>query len=112
MHKNTRFYLSEKDKNRIKSFIENPEKYATGTQKAALKISKLKKLAKEELTGDFKSQFDSALIAYDKALLSRERSDVTHMCPRCNSKMILREGKYGKFYGCSRFPYCKGTRHF
>ncbi len=31
-------------------------------------------------------------------------------CPRCSSKMILRSGKYGKFYGCSRFPYCRGTR--
>ena len=31
-------------------------------------------------------------------------------CPRCNSRMRLRKGKFGKFYGCSRFPYCKGTR--
>ncbi len=35
-------------------------------------------------------------------------SDLT--CPRCNSRMILRKGKYGKFYGCSKFPYCRGTR--
>ncbi len=33
-------------------------------------------------------------------------------CPRCNSKMILRSGRYGKFYGCSRFPYCRGTRQY
>jgi very-short-patch-repair endonuclease len=31
-------------------------------------------------------------------------------CPKCGSKMILRKGRYGKFYGCSRFPYCRGTR--
>lgn len=31
-------------------------------------------------------------------------------CPRCGSKMILRKGRYGKFYGCSKFPYCRGTR--
>lgn len=30
-------------------------------------------------------------------------------CPICSSNMILRNGRYGKFYGCSRFPYCKGT---
>ncbi|MBI3584540.1 MAG: topoisomerase DNA-binding C4 zinc finger domain-containing protein [Nitrospinae bacterium] len=24
--------------------------------------------------------------------------------------MVLRNGKYGKFYGCSKYPYCKGTR--
>jgi len=31
-------------------------------------------------------------------------------CPRCQSGMILRSGRYGKFYGCSKFPYCRGTR--
>jgi very-short-patch-repair endonuclease len=32
-------------------------------------------------------------------------------CPRCNARMVLRDGRRGKFYGCSRFPYCKGTRN-
>jgi len=31
-------------------------------------------------------------------------------CPKCGAKMILRKGRYGKFYGCSKFPYCRGTR--
>jgi very-short-patch-repair endonuclease len=31
-------------------------------------------------------------------------------CPKCGAKMILRKGRYGKFYGCLRFPYCRGTR--
>lgn len=31
-------------------------------------------------------------------------------CPRCGARMILRNGRRGKFYGCSKFPYCKGTR--
>ena len=34
------------------------------------------------------------------------------ICPRCGSKMILRSGRYGKFYGCSKFPYCRGTRPY
>jgi len=33
-------------------------------------------------------------------------------CPKCGSPMILRKGRYGKFYGCSRYPYCKGTRPY
>ncbi|HEX8993951.1 MAG TPA: AAA domain-containing protein [Candidatus Paceibacterota bacterium] len=32
-------------------------------------------------------------------------------CPRCGAKMILRNGRRGRFYGCSRYPYCKGTRN-
>ncbi|NUH84787.1 restriction endonuclease [Bacillus firmus] len=31
-------------------------------------------------------------------------------CPRCDSKMVLRNGRNGKFYGCSKFPRCKGTK--
>jgi len=33
-------------------------------------------------------------------------------CPRCGNQMVLRNGRRGKFYGCSKFPYCKGTRNF
>ena len=33
-------------------------------------------------------------------------------CPKCGSKMFLRNGRFGKFYGCSRYPMCKGTRNF
>lgn len=32
------------------------------------------------------------------------------LCPRCNSQMVLRNGRRGEFYGCSRFPRCRGTR--
>lgn len=41
---------------------------------------------------------DSSVILSDKT------------CPKCGSKMILRKGRYGKFYGCSKFPYCRGTK--
>ena len=33
-------------------------------------------------------------------------------CPRCGSSMVLREGRYGKFYGCSSFPHCRGTKQY
>lgn len=32
------------------------------------------------------------------------------LCPECNEKMVSRNGKYGTFWGCSKFPACKGTR--
>ncbi len=31
-------------------------------------------------------------------------------CPECGAPMILRNGKYEKFYGCSRFPKCKAVQ--
>ncbi len=36
--------------------------------------------------------------------------DNSKKCPKCSSGMILRNGRRGKFYGCSKFPYCRGTR--
>ncbi len=29
-------------------------------------------------------------------------------CPLCKSKMIIKLGKYGRFYSCTKFPDCKG----
>lgn len=34
----------------------------------------------------------------------------TLRCPRCRSRMVLREG-YGPFWGCIRYPFCHGTRN-
>lgn len=36
-------------------------------------------------------------------------SDAVH-CPKCRAPMRIREGKYGQFHACTRFPDCKGTR--
>lgn len=30
-------------------------------------------------------------------------------CGECGSKMVLRKSKYGLFYGCIKYPECKGT---
>lgn len=32
-------------------------------------------------------------------------------CPSCGNEMVLRKGKFGMFYGCSRFPGCRYTRN-
>lgn len=30
-------------------------------------------------------------------------------CPKCDSYLIIKEGKRGKFYGCHNYPNCKWT---
>ena len=32
------------------------------------------------------------------------------LCPQCNAPMKQRSGKYGNFWGCTRYPECRGTR--
>lgn len=30
-------------------------------------------------------------------------------CPRCEGELVLRKGRYGRFYGCSNYPKCSFT---
>ncbi len=32
------------------------------------------------------------------------------ICPKCGGNLIERNGKYGKFYGCSNYPKCRFTK--
>ena len=32
------------------------------------------------------------------------------ICPECGGKLIMRNGKYGSFIGCSNFPKCRYTQ--
>nr|WP_245231202.1 topoisomerase DNA-binding C4 zinc finger domain-containing protein [Zongyanglinia huanghaiensis] len=32
-------------------------------------------------------------------------------CPKCGSSMRRRSGRYGQFWGCSRYPKCRGSRN-
>ena len=31
-------------------------------------------------------------------------------CPECSSPMVSRHGKFGTFWGCTKYPECRGTR--
>ena len=31
-------------------------------------------------------------------------------CPKCRAPMVQREGKFGTFFACTRYPECNGTR--
>ena len=32
-----------------------------------------------------------------------------HPCPECGEPMVLRDSRYGLFYGCTTYPKCKST---
>ena len=42
---------------------------------------------------------------------SSAQADPSVLCPMCNSPMVRRKGSRGEFWGCSRYPACKGTRN-
>lgn len=46
------------------------------------------------------------VIAYKENLEKMENSKT---CPYCKTKLVLRTGKNGEFYGCKNFPKCRYT---
>lgn len=45
-----------------------------------------------------------------KGQKQREKTSTGDTCPRCGSPLVIREGKYGRFYGCMRYPSCTFKR--
>lgn len=45
----------------------------------------------------------------EKKGLSEQENKKRLTCPKCHSKLILRKGIYGEFYGCSAYPRCTFT---
>jgi hypothetical protein len=39
-------------------------------------------------------------------------SEITPACVRCHAPMRRRESGHRAFWGCSRFPKCRGTRSY
>jgi hypothetical protein len=44
-------------------------------------------------------------------LVKKQKQDAINsgVCPKCGARLVLRNGKYGSFYGCSNYPKCKFT---
>ncbi|HID34335.1 MAG TPA: type I DNA topoisomerase [Anaerolineae bacterium] len=38
-----------------------------------------------------------------------EPEKIGETCPECGGELVIREGRYGKFIGCSNYPTCKYT---
>lgn len=43
------------------------------------------------------------------AQLQKEKTIKEGHCPRCGGQLTLRQGQYGRFYGCSNYPKCTFT---
>ena len=67
-----------------------------------------------EVLSDFYNGFSVELEKAQKNLdgsnieIPQEETDI--ICETCGSKMIIREGKFGKFAACPNFPKCKTTK--
>ncbi len=76
--------------------IENKENTIIGV------ISDFYKTFKEELA------VASSASDTKKVAIPREESDV--VCEKCGSKMIYKNGRFGRFLACPSYPACKNTK--
>ena len=56
----------------------------------------------------FKKNLDAKEKELTKKDLTEEACDV--VCEKCNFKMVIKFGRFGKFYACSNYPECKHTK--
>lgn len=53
-----------------------------------------------------RQEHKESVIAYKSML---EENKQQKKCPYCKTDLVLRQGKYGAFYGCVNYPRCKYT---
>ncbi|HSO26678.1 MAG TPA: type I DNA topoisomerase, partial [Anaerolineales bacterium] len=59
--------------------------------------------------GRFEENLEKADKAIPKMDLKKEQEPVGRECPTCGNPLVYREGRYGRFIGCSNFPSCRYT---
>jgi DNA topoisomerase-1 len=58
---------------------------------------------------EFYGPFEEALGAAEQQMerVKREPTVTDQVCPKCGKPMLLRQGRFGEFLGCSGYPECK-----
>lgn len=61
---------------------------------------------------EFYKPFKKNLMQKDKELSKKELTEekTDELCSKCNSPMVIRVGRFGKFMACSAYPKCKNTK--
>lgn len=115
----------------VRSFIEEKKKYLYPTEAAYLLIDTLPEEltypdstaiweiifnrmvdGKAELNSfiDQQTNFITTLCQKAKEIPIKNYDSNAKLCPRCKKGVLkLRNGKNGAFWGCTRFPECRGT---
>ena len=72
------------------------------------------KRGRTKFLSDFYGPFEDTLEKADEAIghveLPVEESDV--ICEHCGRRMVIKQGRYGKFLACPGFPECRNTKPF
>ena len=59
---------------------------------------------------DFKVELDKAIDSLEKDNVELPVEETDIICDKCGKKMIIKNGKFGKFAACPDYPKCKNTK--
>ncbi|OGY59148.1 MAG: hypothetical protein A3B23_00520 [Candidatus Colwellbacteria bacterium RIFCSPLOWO2_01_FULL_48_10] len=99
-------YLPHKDKPHLKVLLDE----------ALLLLSKYKyevQWIRRELNSEADEQSTKPLIeAGIREPINKYKTpaNTDESCPRCHKGMVEKKGEFGRFYGCSDYPKCRGTK--
>ena len=102
-------------------FTQNNTQYIRANN--AIPLNQLKNTLKQGfnvLTNDQMQKAYNALMSKEQNVSIQEhvqnirerKYNANHgICPNCKGKLILRNGRYGEFFGCSNYPKCKYVKN-
>ena len=64
-------------------------------------------LVNTELLHRFYNDFEPKVEEAFKKMEKKAPVETGEMCPNCNSPLVIKQSKYGKFVACSNYPECK-----
>ena len=68
----------------------------------------------KEVLGEFYQGFQKELVEAEEALqgtrLKVPEEETEEICEVCGRKMVIKEGRFGKFLACPGYPECKNTK--
>ena len=59
------------------------------------------------LLNEFYKEFEPMLSDAFTNMEKKQAKETGELCPNCNSSLVIRSGKFGKFVACSNYPKCK-----
>ena len=65
------------------------------------------KLVNTELLYRFYNDFEPKVEEAFKTMEKKAPEETGELCPNCNSPLVIKQSRYGKFVACSNYPECK-----
>jgi len=64
----------------------------------------------KEFYGDFSRQLEEAEKNFSDVKIELPKEETDIICEKCGARMVVKQGRFGKFAACPNYPACKNTR--